>query len=307
VTTPTNPVPGSTVNWDTDCDYKIDLLAHNGQTATDTAPYNVTKSGDSYEIFWFTPPWNEKVHVIDIQPVIDNGSILHHWLLYMKAQATEGNGSHNPDSGLQSADSALLSGWAPGNKSFVFPADVGMQVIQGSGSRFGIEIHYNTSANPSKRTDRSGARVCATKKLRTKEAATHWLGTQLIVGFGKFDAVGTCSAQKESHIIAMSPHMHKTGRYMKSIVTKQGGGNVTITDKPFAFDDQQIFPIDEIVVKPGDKITTTCTYDSAIPITFGPGTSDEMCYNFVVAWPAGSLSNGAAGLVGGKNTCIDGL
>jgi hypothetical protein len=40
-------------------------------------------------------------------------------------------------------------------------------------------------------------------------------------------------------------------------------------------------------------------------MTFGPGTGQEMCYNFTVAWPAGSLSNGRSGWVGGSNTCID--
>jgi hypothetical protein len=52
-------------------------------------------------------------------------------------------------------------------------------------------------------------------------------------------------------------------------------------------------------------IDTVCTYDGSGAFTFGPNTDQEMCYNFVVAWPAGSLSNGAPGVVGGKNTCID--
>jgi hypothetical protein len=56
---------------------------------------------------------------------------------------------------------------------------------------------------------------------------------------------------------------------------------------------------------PGDVIDTVCTYDGSGIFTFGPNTDQEMCYNFVVAWPAGSLSNGSPGVVGGKNTCID--
>jgi hypothetical protein len=162
--------------------------------------------------------------------------------------------------------------------------------------------------------DRSGARLCVTKKLRPHEAAVHWLGTQAIVNLGftsTYEASGVCTVQRESHVIAMSPHMHKHGRYMKTIVSRQDGSKVAITDKPFAFDDQQIFPVDsptgEIVVGTGDIIDTTCTYDGADPFTFGPNTDMEMCYNFVVAWPAGSLSNGVEGIVGGQNTCIDGL
>jgi Copper type II ascorbate-dependent monooxygenase, C-terminal domain len=61
----------------------------------------------------------------------------------------------------------------------------------------------------------------------------------------------------------------------------------------------------EIVVGPGDRLTTTCTYenDTSRIITFGQGTAQEMCYNFVVAWPAGSLNTGG-NLLDGPNRCM---
>jgi hypothetical protein len=294
------------------CDIEMELRAHGGQTVGDTTPYQAPTGGDHYEMFWFTPKFTEKMHVIDIIPITDNGSVLHHWLLYQKASGGGADGSHASDGGLQSSDSELLSGWAPGNKSFDFGTDMGVRTVQGPGGRYGIEIHYNTSANPPNRADRSGAKICLTKTLRPKELATHWLGTQAIVGLGgMFTADGTCTVQKDSHIVNTSPHMHKLGIHMKTVITKKAGGTFVITDRPFSFMDQQIYPIDtptkEVVVGPGDIINTTCTYDSPGPVTFGPGTSDEMCYNFIMAWPAGSLSNGSPGIVGGQNTCIDGI
>jgi hypothetical protein len=297
---------GDYVPPDSECDVLMELRAHGGQGATDTTPFMAPAGGDHYEMFWFKPSWTEKMHVIRIDPIIDNSAVLHHWLLYQKANGSEQVGSHASDIGLQSSDSALLSGWAPGNKSIPLGTQVGLQTIAAQG-RYGIEIHYNTSANPPNRADRSGARICATKKLRPHEAAVHWLGTQAIIGTS---ATGTCTVPMQSHIIAMSPHMHKLGKYMKTIVTKKSGGTVTITDKPFAFDDQQIFPIDapggEVVVEPGDVITTTCDYTGFA--TFGTGTSDEMCYNFVVAYPVGSLQSLSLLTVGGaETTCIDGL
>ncbi len=39
--------------------------------------------------------------------------------------------------------------------------------------------------------------------------------------------------------------------------------------------------------------------------TFGPNTDQELWYDFVIAWPAGSLSNGSRGIVGGQNSCFD--
>jgi Copper type II ascorbate-dependent monooxygenase, C-terminal domain/Copper type II ascorbate-dependent monooxygenase, N-terminal domain/Cytochrome C oxidase, cbb3-type, subunit III len=309
-TTPagTGGIGGLGSDWqpaDSDCDVLMELRAHGSQSEGDTSPFMAPTGGDHYEIFWYRPTWNEKMHVIRIDPLIDNNAVLHHWLLYQKPSGAEAAGSHAPDSGLQSSDSALLSGWAPGNKNIPLGTEVGLQTIQGSGSRFGIEIHYNTGSNPPNRADRSGARICATKKLRKHEAATHWLGTQAIIGTS---ATGTCSVPMESHIIAHSPHMHKTGKYMKTIVTKKSGGTVTITDKPFDFNDQQIFPVPggEIVVQAGDVITTTCDYTAFA--TFGTGTADEMCYNFVIAYPVGSLQSTSLLTVGGtKTTCIDGF
>ena len=297
---------------DSECDYIQELRAHGGQSPNDTSDFTPRGFGtDFYEVFYHTPKWTEKVHTIRIDPIIDNATILHHWLLYMEPNNGRGNGTHQSNIGLHSANSQLLSGWAPGNKSIPLGREVGMQTIQGPNARFAIEIHYNMSANPVDRGDRSGARLCVTRNLRPREASVHWLGTQAIVGVGRFNAAGNCSVKNESHIISYSPHMHETGIHMSSIITRSNGSKETIVDKPFGFTDQQIFPVEnatgEIVVRPGDKILTTCTYNSPGFITFGPATSQEMCYNFVVAWPAGSLSNGIPGLVGGKNTCIDGL
>jgi hypothetical protein len=304
---------GSWTPPDSDCDYMQELVAHGGQTVNDPTPFEPPQGSDHYEMFYFTPMWTEKVHTIRIDPITDNGAVLHHWLLYMDDTGNGGAaGSHQSDVGLQSTSAQLLSGWAPGNMSIPLGHEIGLQTISGPTARFGIEIHYNTTANPPNRKDRSGARICATKKLRAHEASVHWLGTQLIASLGAggtVDASGSCSVQNESHIIAMSPHMHTRGRYMKTIMTKKSGGTVKITDQPFQFQDQQIFPVDsptgEIVAMPGDVIDTVCTYDGSGIFTFGPNTDQEMCYNFVVAWPAGSLSNGSPGVVGGKNTCID--
>jgi hypothetical protein len=36
-----------------------------------------------------------------------------------------------------------------------------------------------------------------------------------------------------------------------------------------------------------------------LPVTFGPNTENEMCYNFVTAWPANALSHAA-----GSDHCL---
>jgi hypothetical protein len=45
-------------------------------------------------------------------------------------------------------------------------------------------------------------------------------------------------------------------------------------------------------VLPGDVLTTTCTYDnpSTSTVTFGEGTRDEMCFDFITVYPYGAAT-----------------
>jgi len=46
------------------------------------------------------------------------------------------------------------------------------------------------------------------------------------------------------------------------------------------------------VIKPGDRLVTHCTYNSESSTqrkTFGEGSDDEMCFNFLLVYPAESV------------------
>ena len=61
----------------------------------------------------------------------------------------------------------------------------------------------------------------------------------------------------------------------------------------------------QVVLKPGDTITSTCTFqnDTGGNVAFGPSTKQEMCYQFSFSYPARALENGALGLIGATNVC----
>lgn len=102
-----------------ECEVIFEARAHGGQTANDTTPYRVAP-GEHYECFYFTVPWDKKHQALDVQPIIDNGKVLHHWLLYQEEGSGQGNGTHQSCVGLH-PNQTLLSGWAPGNKGRHFP------------------------------------------------------------------------------------------------------------------------------------------------------------------------------------------
>jgi hypothetical protein len=132
------------------------------------------------------------------------------------------------------------------------------------------------------------------------EAVISWLGTDLISGPS---ARGTCRPNSDEpiHIIAATPHMHLKGTAMQVTVARANGRVDVVHDEPFSFQNQRGYQ-EDIIINPGDSITTACSYNA--PATFGQGTNDEMCYWFALAYPA--LSDG--GLVGtfthGANACL---
>jgi cytochrome c551/c552 len=270
-------------------------------TARDSSgnKFSVSTTPDLYHCFNYAPPWGStKVHMISWRPLIDNKAVIHHWLLYNSQTAVvdktdvDGGGAH--------PGAALTCGWAPGGRGFVLPDGIGQDV---SGAGFVLETHYNnTTGGPS--PDASGVRICVTTNLRDKEAGIHWLGTELIMLPAGGDATGTCTPSPTPTgpitILAATPHMHLQGRHMKTIINRKDGTKETLIDQPFDFNTQIGYDTPATIM-PGDTLTTTCTYGGAA--IYGEGTKNEMCYNFVLAYPNGLLSspsilrkNGCTGL-----------
>lgn len=243
--------------------------------------YQVPTTPDLYHCFNYAPPWgSKKVQMVSARPIIDNGQVLHHWLLY-NGEAAAQDGASSDCVGAH-PNYSLVAGWAPGGEPFEAPSDVGVELASGS---FSLELHYNNSVGEGQ-LDASGVEVCVTDKLRPNTAAMHWLGTEAL---NKTEAVGTCrpTNQGDVTILMSTPHMHVQGRHMKTIINRAGGGTEVLVDEPFDFNTQISYKT-PAVIKKGDTLTTTCTY--ATPTPFGQGTNEEMCYNFVMAYPAGGLA-----------------
>lgn len=47
------------------------------------------------------------------------------------------------------------------------------------------------------------------------------------------------------------------------------------------------------IIHEGDVLTSTCSFDNTTDqlVKWGEGTSNEMCYNHVVAWPPHSVTS----------------
>lgn len=296
------------------CSQRVELRAHGTQDANDATPFALGQDVDNrYECFYFKMPWQGKAQALSVFPLIDDARVLHHWLLYTEEAGPYQDGGHEECNGVH-PNATLVTGWAPGGEGLIMPENVGLYLPEPAEDTFFIlELHYNNQAKHPDALDRSGAEVCTTDKLRENVAGVHWLGTEnLLIGAGEQKFTGTCkpNISEPVHILGFSPHMHQLGRRMQTSIERVSGGTEMVFDKPFAFDSQAHYP-QEVIVNPGDVLKTTCTFDndSGTTVFFGEKTSDEMCYQFTLAYPLGAFNTGGdllllPGSVTGDNKCM---
>jgi Copper type II ascorbate-dependent monooxygenase, C-terminal domain len=264
--------------------------------------YQVGTASDAYYNFSFKKPWTGDAYGIVIRPIIDNAKVLHHWLLFQTTGAVQ-DGAVSGSSGVH-PDGELVHGWAPGGNALDFRTngDVGFELPSSGG--FVVEFHYNS--NDASAVDASGGEVCVQKNKPANIAGVSWLGRDFFGGrTGVRTVTSTCTPQSRQriHIVGVSPHMHTKGIHMKGVINRAAGGQETLHDAPFSFNDQTWYQKD-VWLEAGDTVTTTCTWSE--PAVWGQATSDEMCYLFTVAYPKNALSDGGfqGTLTHGGGACL---
>jgi hypothetical protein len=260
------------------------------------APFQVP-TGEHYYCFAFHYPLGSGAQGLAFYNDVDNAAVIHHWRLYKMATAqTDGSWT---DCCID-PDGELISGWMPGVGDWYLPANAGLDL---AGGNFILQIHYNNAGAPT--TDRSGVHVCNAKTPRPETATVSWLGADiwpinsgLLVPAGAtpqtYKAGSTCTPSNQTapiHILRSWPYMHKAGVRMTSTINRAGGAKEVLLDHAFSFDDQRAYDTPAIL-NPGDSITTDCFYENktGASIPFGEATSQEMCYDFVIAYPARALT-----------------
>jgi hypothetical protein len=268
-------------------------------------PYVVAPdAGNLTMCFAFASPFTDVEQGTAFAPIIDDPRVLHHWIIFGASSLPAGKVAGDAwESGTAlTADSQFLTGWAPGGVNSVLPDDLGRE-LPGSGGFVILQVHYWNVAALSDVADRSGVALCSTQTPRIHEIGTSTLGSlNIAIPARANDHVvsGICrpAITEPVTIVASGPHMHTRGVSLRTEVYRGGvdGPMEMLVDVPrWDFNAQSPYPAPggRLVIEPGDVIRTTCVYDNPenVPIYFGERTEDEMCFNFVSAYPAGALAN----------------
>jgi hypothetical protein len=292
-----------------ECELVQVFRAHGAAAACDHSPARVAPNTEDLRQFYFDTPWNGEMQLLRSRVVGINTSIVHHWALYVVHSASVHDGEilsgHNLVDVLKIRDAQFLVGGGA-QSNIELPEGVGLDLPHDSGTGYLLEVHYFNASADQTVEDATGVELCVTSVPQPNRAAAHLLGRHAfsVPAHSKADVVSTCrpSAPAEPvHILAIMPHMHETGVHAKVVLNRSTGQQQTLHDAAFVAKEQRTFRVPDkptpatpdVVVEPGDTLTTTCTFDNPRDesIEAGPFAENEMCIMLAWAWPAGVLKN----------------
>jgi hypothetical protein len=117
----------------------------------------------------------------------------------------------------------------------------------------------------------------------------------------------TCAVASEQTMFTLFPHMHQHGVHIKTSVNV-GGAQTVLHDGEYHFEEQYQLPIGPLTFRPGDSITTECTYEntSSSTVRFGESSDTEMCFSIMFRYPRGKSTYCTGATEGGGSSRGDG-
>jgi hypothetical protein len=254
------------------------------QLASD--PYTLAAGEERYICQTFTSP-ADAVGITEVQPI--SGQLVHHVALF-QTFGGEPDGQYECDVLVKFTWRPVWAGGTGGN-GLVMPDGVGMKIEPDT--QYLVQLHLqNTTDGPI--TERSGINLRYSRDPALIPAGIYALGQfslEIPAMAQGFTQTTECDADKEMHVFAVFPHMHKLGKkleFMKGPSASEMQPAYTID--PWPFGDQPLDKVD-LTVMPGEHLKATCTWDNPYetPIMFGESSDDEMCIFVLFYYPFDGL------------------
>lgn len=250
---------------------------------------------DDYRCFILPPAFTQTQDVIGFEALPGVTKEVHHIILAAAPQAdAEAADQADPQPGwtcygglgIDPANVRMIGGWVPGTGVTRYPEKTGIRIQPGQ--VVVMQIHYNLENGAA--PDRTRVRLQFAKTPVEKPALIFPIseGTFSIppqsTGHSSTGTFVLPSFIPQATIYGVTPHMHELGRSIRvrNATTDQCLINLPTWDFHWQQPYQYQTPVE---VHGGETIEITCTWDNPTDrtVTYGEGTSDEMCVNFFYA------------------------
>jgi hypothetical protein len=264
----------------------VDTAIPDGWTSLMEGDWSLAAGQEGYYCTYATVP--RDMYVKAFRPLIPLGT--HHTVVTRLDSGGMPDGTYPCNVGTNGQ--SMVYGSGVGSPDFVFPDRVGLFLP--AGTRLLSNLHlYNASDEPL--SGRSGVLIQEGTDAEIDHDAEIVLAGPtftLQVPTGESVQQGNCSISSITNepitVFALSQHMHKLGHHMRSVITR-GSEQITLQDIDYNFENQTFqLKNPTIELRPGDTLTTYCSYNNTTgsPVTFGESSDDEMCFTDLFYYPA---------------------
>ncbi len=228
------------------------------------------------------------VYVTKIQPIEPVGT--HHTLLSYVTNPTKPDG-FEADCGTFDPSWIMIFASGVGSPNLQMPDGVALKIP--AGSQIVLNLHlFNASDGVLDGT--SGYDVWEVDPSQVNSIANVALAgpvpyfavdgnpsvTKIPADGNDHTVSASCTMDQARDFFAVFPHMHQIGKHIKIWVHTAAGGDQTVYDEDYDFNNQRFASFDSIHLAQGDTINVTCTFnnDTGSPVGFGESSTDEMCF-----------------------------
>ncbi|MBN3296421.1 MOXD2 protein, partial [Amia calva] len=261
------------------------------------------------------PNLGRKNHIYQIEPIVDHVDLTHHMLLYGCSasvnQTLEGMCYSNNMSPFNFCFK-VIAAWGIGGGSFYLPPNTGIS-IGGTNdpAYYRLEMHYNNPSQAQGQVDNSGLRFHYTPELFDHDVGTLHIGLDLIPEYmlppdtQSFRSYAVCNTSifskvlpgsfPDMNVFAVLLHTHLAGRKMRVAQFRNGEqiGFLGVNEN-YDFNLQEFKYLGQTaIIKEGDEMVVECTYNTknrSKVTNLGLSTTEEMCYAFLLYYPATDIS-----------------
>ncbi len=257
-------------------------------------------------------PEGAKNFILGERPT-SSSDLLHHLVVYScyglpeeEAQALLGQ---EPTCGLgvQNPCFGFVAEWAPGMTGRTFEPGFGKPFGSDSYEYVMLETHYNNPEGLEGQTDSSGYTFLYNDQPVETEIGTLTLGDIEVTGWTlepgrdlvsrSSVCVPECTERWPAEgITAFSVffHMHQRGRNLRVQIIRDGEEiDLLSSIRSFEYGYQYSKTFGEVKLLPGDRLITTCDWDTSEddePVPGGLASNDEMCFAWVDYYPANQVT-----------------
>lgn len=262
--------------------------------------------------FYYAPPWPADHVVTRFGVDLSDDLVLLRYLAFVDPASTHAHGDidFELDGEALGAGAQLIGRVGAGECGTVVPEATGVSLPEGG--RVVVQWQLFNYVDAPVTVDGS-ATVCTVPATAVEHVGSMtFLGTENLTDELPGSAANTQRVRglcrndsgQPVTVVAWAPYMNRFGVRLQADLVRTDGSMEALFELPYALSAQRHLDM-EVTVAPGQGLQTTCTYQrfTSLPVTLGPTLDDDVCYQVVLAYPAGRLDRRRANQFGSMNNC----